>query len=85
MHFVDEHTDAGPILVQIAVPILPGDDEASLHARIQRQEHRAYPQAIQLIAEGRVRVDGRRVLVDGAAVEPDAALASPPPDRRASS
>lgn len=85
VHFVDEQTDAGPVLVQVAVPILPDDDEARLHARIQRQEHRAYAQAIQLIAEGRVRVDGRRVVIDGATADDGAALPSPtPPPQRTS-
>ncbi len=77
VHFVDEHADHGPIIVQIAVPVLPGDDEARLHARLQRQEHRAYARAIQLIAEGRVRIDGRRVHIDGAAANADDTLASP--------
>ncbi len=77
VHFVDEQADHGPILLQAAVPILPGDTEDTLHARIQRQEHRLYPYAVQLIAEGRVRVEGRRVLVDGAVVDPEAALANP--------
>ena len=77
VHFVDEHTDHGPIILQVAVPILPDDDEARLHARLQRQEHRAYPRAIQLVAEGRVRIEGRRVLIEGAPVEADGALANP--------
>jgi phosphoribosylglycinamide formyltransferase-1 len=77
VHFVDEQTDHGPIVLQAAVPILPGDSEETLHARIQRQEHRLYPYAVQLIAEGRVRVEGRRVLIDGAVVDPAAALANP--------
>lgn len=79
VHFVDELTDHGPILAQAAVPILPDDTEATLHARVQRQEHRLYPFAIQLIAEGRVRVDGRRVDVASAAFDGCAALASPRP------
>jgi phosphoribosylglycinamide formyltransferase-1 len=78
VHFVDEHTDHGPILAQAAVPVLPGDDAATLHARIQRQEHRLYPLAIQLLAEGRVRVSGRHVLVDGAPLPAaDAVLSNP--------
>jgi phosphoribosylglycinamide formyltransferase-1 len=77
VHFVDEHTDHGPIILQVAVPILPDDDEARLHLRIQRQEHRAYPRAIQLIAEGRVRIEGRRVLIDGDDADPETVLASP--------
>ncbi len=85
VHFVDEHADHGPILLQIAVPILPDDDEERLHLRMQRQEHRAYARAIQWIAEGRVRIDGRRVLVDGVPIDPDAALASPGVAQRTSS
>jgi phosphoribosylglycinamide formyltransferase-1 len=77
VHFVDEHADHGPIILQVAVPILPDDDEARLHLRIQRQEHRAYPHAIQLIAEGRVRIEGRRVLIDGDDTDPGTVLASP--------
>ncbi|MBI3769484.1 MAG: phosphoribosylglycinamide formyltransferase [Deltaproteobacteria bacterium] len=84
VHFVDEHADHGPIIVQVAVPILPDDDEARLHLRIQRQEHRAYARAIQLIAEGRVRIEGRRVLIDGDTADAEAALASPPFAQRTS-
>jgi phosphoribosylglycinamide formyltransferase-1 len=79
VHFVDEKTDHGPIIAQAAVPIAPDDTEATLHARVQRQEHRLYPLAIQLIAEGRVRVDGRRVVITGWAPVADAALANPDP------
>jgi phosphoribosylglycinamide formyltransferase 1 len=79
VHFVDEQTDHGPILVQAAVPIAPDDTEATLHARIQRQEHRLYPFAIQLIAEGRVRVEGRRVVVSGWTSTADGVLANPEP------
>jgi phosphoribosylglycinamide formyltransferase-1 len=79
VHFVDEQTDHGPILAQAAVPILPDDTEERLHARIQRQEHRLYPFAIQLLAEGRVRVEGRRVVIDGAAPATDGFLANPDP------
>lgn len=77
VHFVDEQADHGPILAQAAVPIVPGDTEETLHARIQRQEHALYPRAIQLIAEGRVHVEGREVVVDGLGVDVDAALAVP--------
>jgi phosphoribosylglycinamide formyltransferase 1 len=79
IHFVDEETDHGPILAQAAVPIAPGDTEETLHARIQRQEHRLYPLAIQLIAEGRVRVDGRHVAITGWSAAAEAVLASPDP------
>jgi len=85
VHFVDEHADHGPIILQIAVPILPDDDEERLHLRIQRQEHRAYAQAIQWIAEGRVRIDGRHVVVDGGPIDADATHASPGASQRTSS
>lgn len=62
VHFVDEGTDTGPIIAQAAVPVLPSDDEASLTARIQREEHRLFPAAVRAIAEGRVRLEGRRVI-----------------------
>lgn len=80
VHFVDEQTDHGPILVQAAVPVLPADTEETLHRRIQAQEHRVYPLAIQLIAEGRVRIEGRRVLVTGPHARPELVLANPEPD-----
>lgn len=66
VHFVDEGMDTGPIILQKKVPVLPGDTPESLHARIQVQEHIAYPQALQWIAEGRVRISGRDVLIEGA-------------------
>ena len=64
VHFIDEGMDTGPIIVQRSVPVLDHDTPETLHARIQEQEHIAYPQALQWIAEGRVRIDGRRVHVD---------------------
>lgn len=63
VHFVTEGVDEGPIIVQAAVPIMEGDSPDDLAARILEQEHRIYPHAIQLYAEGRLRVEGRRVLV----------------------
>ena len=66
VHFVDEGTDTGPIIAQAAVPVLDGDTEATLAARILEQEHRLYPQAIQWIAEGRLSLEGRRVRLDRA-------------------
>jgi phosphoribosylglycinamide formyltransferase-1 len=63
VHFVDEGMDTGPIVLQAAVPIEPGDTEDTLAARILVQEHRLYPEAIRLFAEGRLRIDGRRVIV----------------------
>ena len=64
VHFVTPDMDSGPILVQAAVPVLPGDDEDSLAARILKAEHRCYPQAVRLIAEGRVRLDGNLAWID---------------------
>lgn len=61
VHFVDEGTDTGPIIIQAVVPILEDDTEESLSARILRFEHQIYPRAIQLFAEGRLEVRGRRV------------------------
>lgn len=61
VHFVDEGVDTGPIVLQAAVPVEPGDTEETLAARILVQEHRLYPEAIRLFAEGRLRIEGRRV------------------------
>jgi len=63
VHFVDEFLDSGPILLQAAVPVLDGDTVGSLSARILAQEHAVYSQAIQLIAEDRVVIEGRRVRI----------------------
>jgi phosphoribosylglycinamide formyltransferase-1 len=63
VHFVDEVCDHGPIVAQAAVPVLEGDTEASLSARILEQEHRLYPHAVSLFFAGRLRVEGRRVHV----------------------
>jgi phosphoribosylglycinamide formyltransferase-1 len=65
VHFVDTGVDTGPIIIQAAVPVLDGDTEESLSGRILKQEHRVFPKAIQLYAEGRIRVRGRRVFIDG--------------------
>lgn len=66
VHFVRHETDTGPIIAQAAVPVLSGDDEAALAARVLQAEHRLYPLALRLVAEGKVRVDGERAIVDGA-------------------
>jgi len=66
VHFVTEGVDEGPIIVQAAVPILDEDTSESLAARILLQEHIIYPRAVQLFAEGRLRVDGRRVVIEEA-------------------
>ncbi len=66
VHFVDEGTDTGPVIVQAVVPVLPADTEEALARRILAQEHVIYPQAIHWFAEGRLSVSGRRVTVRGA-------------------
>lgn len=63
VHFVDCGTDTGPIILQAAVPVLDGDTEESLSARIQKEEHRIYPEAVRLFTEGRLEVNGRVVAV----------------------
>ena len=65
VHIVDEALDAGPIVAQEAVPVLTGDTADSLAERILEVEHRLYPRAVRLILEGRYRVEGRRVVVEG--------------------
>lgn len=62
VHFVDAGMDTGSIILQKTVPVLDTDDPATLHARIQEQEHTAYPEALQCLARGLLRVDGRRIL-----------------------
>jgi len=62
VHFVDEQLDHGPIIVQRAVPVLPGDDAHALSARILEQEHQAYAEAIARVLSGRYQVVGRRYL-----------------------
>ena len=62
VHFVDERLDAGPVLVQKAVPVLDSDSEETLAARILEQEHVAYTEAIRLVLSGDFRIEGRRVL-----------------------
>ncbi|MFN8925383.1 MAG: phosphoribosylglycinamide formyltransferase [Rhodospirillales bacterium] len=74
VHFVRADVDSGPIVVQAAVPVLPDDDEARLAARVLAAEHRCYPLAVRLVAEGRVRIVGGRAVVEGAAAPRGAAL-----------
>jgi len=65
VHFADPDFDRGPIIIQAVVPVREDDTEATLAARILRQEHEIYAQAIQWFVEGRLRVEGRRCLVEG--------------------
>jgi phosphoribosylglycinamide formyltransferase-1 len=79
VHFVDSGVDTGPIIIQAAVPVLDDDSEDTLAARILRQEHRIYPRAIQLYAEGRLRIENRHVrIVPPLSVE-ERTLLHPPP------
>lgn len=72
VHFVTPDLDHGPIVVQAAVPVLPGDDEDRLAARVLEQEHRIYPEAIRWYLDGRLKFDGNRVTVSVGRSAPDA-------------
>lgn len=78
VHFVDGGVDTGPIIIQAVVPVLPGDSADTLAGRILEQEHRIYPRAIQLFAEGRIRVSGRTVTIDPPPPDDPQALVNPP-------
>ncbi len=65
VHLVDEGLDSGPIVLQAAVPVLARDTADTLAARILETEHQIYPRAVRLLLEGRCRLDGRRVIVEG--------------------
>jgi len=62
VHFVDASLDGGPIIAQVAVPVLPTDDAATLHARIQREEHRLLPDVVRRLAAGELTCEGRIVV-----------------------
>jgi phosphoribosylglycinamide formyltransferase 1 len=74
VHYVRAEMDNGPIIVQAAVPVLPGDDEDRLAARVLEAEHRAYPLALALVAAGRAEVTGDTVRIDGAEFPTGASL-----------
>jgi phosphoribosylglycinamide formyltransferase-1 len=78
VHFVNEECDEGPIIIQAVVPVFADDTGAALAARILEQEHRIFPRAIQLYAEGRLKVVGRKVWVDPPARGDTQALIQPP-------
>ncbi|HQI80606.1 MAG TPA: phosphoribosylglycinamide formyltransferase [Deltaproteobacteria bacterium] len=78
VHFVDEGVDTGPIIIQAVVPVYPQDTEEELKERILRLEHRIYPKAIGLFSQGRLSIDGRRVVVRGLAKDETACLINPP-------
>jgi phosphoribosylglycinamide formyltransferase-1 len=77
VHFVDAGTDTGPIIAQAAVPVMPGDDEASLSARILVEEHRLYPLAVRLAVTGKVTIVGTRTRVDAEATVDELSLRNP--------
>lgn len=77
VHFVDEGVDTGPIVIQAVVPVYDHDTEETLRQRILKEEHRIYPQAIRLFAQGRLEIKGRKVIVkDSAGVK--GTLENPP-------
>jgi phosphoribosylglycinamide formyltransferase 1 len=63
VHFVDEGVDTGPIIIQSVVPVIDGDTEETLAARILKEEHKIYPQAIQFFADGKIEIQGRKVRI----------------------
>jgi len=65
VHFVRQETDTGPIIAQAAVPVLADDTPETLATRVLKAEHKLYPLALRLIAEGKVKLDGERAMVDG--------------------
>ena len=69
IHYVTEELDGGPVVRQVRVPVRPGDDEASLAARVQREEHRIYPEVIGWVAGGRLAWRSDRPWLDGRAME----------------
>jgi phosphoribosylglycinamide formyltransferase-1 len=77
VHFVNDECDDGPIIMQAVVPVFPDDDESALAARILKQEHRIYPRAIQLYAQGRLHVVGRKVIVNDLAKDEKQVLIQP--------
>ena len=78
VHFVDEGTDTGPIIIQAVVPVYDDDTADSLNARILKQELKIYSQAIQLYAEGRLEIQGHRVLAKGVPKVPESFMINPP-------
>jgi phosphoribosylglycinamide formyltransferase-1 len=62
VHFVDENLDAGPIVLQAAVPVLDQDTEATLSDKILKEEHRIYSEAVRIVLEGHYKIEGRRVI-----------------------
>ncbi|MCD6570483.1 MAG: phosphoribosylglycinamide formyltransferase [Deltaproteobacteria bacterium] len=78
VHFVDQGVDTGPIIIQATVPVYPDDREEQLQERILRLEHKIYPKAIQLFAQGRLKIEGRKVFIDGLKKDEDQCMINPP-------
>jgi phosphoribosylglycinamide formyltransferase-1 len=78
VHFADEGVDSGPIIIQSVVPVYEDDDANTLSARILREEHKIYPQAIQYYAEGKIEIEGRKVFIRNGQRLAENALHNPP-------
>jgi phosphoribosylglycinamide formyltransferase-1 len=78
VHFADEGVDSGPIIIQSVVPVYEDDDANTLSARILREEHKIYPQAIQYYAEGKIEIEGRTVFIRNGQRLAENALHNPP-------
>ena len=78
VHFVDEGVDTGPIIIQSVLPVHDDDTEETLAARILKEEHRIYPQAIQFYADGKIEIDGRKVKIKSASKTSFPVLHNPP-------
>ncbi len=78
VHFVDEGVDTGAIIIQSVLPVHDDDTEETLAARILKEEHRIYPQAIQFYADGKIQIDGRKVRIKSANKPSIPALHNPP-------
>lgn len=76
VHFIDEGVDTGAIVLQAAVPVLPGDDEKSLSGRILSREHQLYPLVVRLYAEGKIALEGKKIRFKEGAFEEAAAMIS---------
>ena len=81
VHFADEGVDTGPIIIQAVVPVCQEDTADDLAARILKEEHRIYPQAIQYYAEGRIEIEGRKVRIRSDHRMKEIALHNPPLSR----
>lgn len=77
VHFVDEGVDTGPVIIQAVVAVSPDDNEDILSKRILALEHKIYPEAVRLYAEGRLKIDGRKVKISGYNL-PDGSIINPP-------